>query len=55
MKGAEKGMIYLLDIINLNNCYVLTDKIKEYLPEQPLHEQLSEHARAVSKKEAVDP
>jgi hypothetical protein len=42
-----------LDLLSLNNCYILTDKIKEYLPEQPKHSELAEIARAIALKEEV--
>jgi hypothetical protein len=48
MKGCEKGVVFLLDLLSLNNCYALTPAIREYLPDQPRHGQLAGLAKAVA-------
>jgi hypothetical protein len=34
-------------MLNLNNCYTLTKKIKDYLPDQPKHNKLKDIADSI--------
>lgn len=51
LKACEKGVVFLLEPLSLNNYYALTPAIRDYLPDQPKHTQMSVLARAIALKD----